>query len=146
MIVYVCSDHGGYELKEQLVPWLKETGWQVEDLGPYSFDPGDDYPDYVLPLAKKVQENPDSLGIIMGRSGNGEAIAANKLKGIRAVVCLNDMMAKMAREHNNANIVSLGADYVDFGTLKTIIQTFLNTSFPGEERHIRRLKKIEENT
>lgn len=140
--VYICSDHGGYELKEQIKPWLEGLGYQVEDMGPFSFDPGDDYPDYVLPLAQKVQTDKNSFGIILGRSGNGEVIAANKVKGIRAVLCLNDKMAEMAKVHNNANILSLGADYLNFNQVKSIVQTFLQTPFPKEERHVRRLQKV----
>jgi ribose 5-phosphate isomerase B len=105
-------------------------------------DPQDDYPDFILPLAEKVAKEMGATGIILGRSGNGEAIAANKVKGIRAAVCLNVKMAKMAREHNDANILSLGADYVDLKTAKAIVDTFLETFFSKEEKHKRRVNKI----
>ena len=142
--VYIATDHGGYELKEILKNWLKEQGYEVEDMGAHTLDPQDDYPDFIVPLARKVAQNPDSLGIISGRSGNGEAIAANKIKGIRATICINVEMAKKAKEHNNANILSLGADYMSVEDAKKIVQKFLDTPFSNAERHIRRLKKIEE--
>ena len=141
-MIYLGADHGGFEFKEQIKVWLEEKGLKIQDMGAYSFDPADDYPDFVIPLAKRVAEEPESLGLILGRSGNGEAMAANKVDGIRAVVCTNPRMAKMAREHNNANIISLGADYMDLETAQEIIQTFLDTPFTEEERHIRRINKI----
>lgn len=141
-VVYLASDHGGYNLKEELKPWLEEKGLTVEDLGAFDLNPQDDYPDFVLPLAQKVASNQNSKGIILGRSGNGEAIAANKVKSVRAVLCFNEKMAQMAREHNDANIISLGADYLEPEKMKLIVQVFLETPFPGEERHLRRLQKI----
>lgn len=141
-MIYLSSDHGGFEFKEQIKSWLEEKGLKTQDMGAYSFDPGDDYPDFVIPLAQRVAEEPESLGIILGRSGNGEAIAANKVDGVRAAVCTNPQMAKMAKEHNNANIISLGADYMDLETAKQIIQTFLDTPFTEAERHTRRINKI----
>lgn len=144
MKIYLATDHGGYELKEILKKWLVDEGYQVEDMGAHSLDPNDDYPDFIIPLAQKVAGAKDALGIISGRSGNGEAIAANKVKGIRAAVCLNEEMARKAKEHNNANIISLGADYMSVEEAKNIVKTFLDTPFSNEERHIRRLKKIEE--
>lgn len=143
MTIFIGSDHGGYQLKEQLKTWLKENNIIFEDLGASSLDPNDDYPDYVLPVAQKVAANPDNLGIVLGRSGNGEVIAANKIKGIRATLCLNEKMAEKAKEHNNANVLSLGADYISFDMAQRTVKTFLDTPFSGEERHLRRLKKIE---
>lgn len=141
-MIYIGADHGGFKVKEEIKAFLSESGEEVEDLGANSEDPEDDYPDFIIPVAKKVAENPDSLGIVLGRSGNGEAIAANKIKGIRAAVCLNSEMAKKAREHNNANVLSIGADYINPEEIKEIVQTFLNTPFSNEERHKRRLQKI----
>lgn len=144
MKVYLGADHGGYELKEEIKKYLSEHSIETEDLGALSLDPTDDYTDFIIPVAKNVASTPDSLGIVIGRSGNGEAIAANKIKGIRAAVCLNEKMAEKTKEHNNANILSLGADYVTFEDAKKIVQVFLDTPFSEDERHIRRLKKIEE--
>ena len=142
MKIYVASDHGGYELKKELVNYLQEKGHVIEDMGNKKHDSQDDYPDFILPLAEKVAKDIGTMGIILGRSGNGEAIAANKVKGIRAAVCLNAQVAKMAREHNDANILSLGADYVDLNTAKVIADTFLETSFSTKEKYKRRVNKI----
>ncbi len=144
MKVYLATDHGGYELKEILKTWLKEEGYEVEDMGANSLDPDDDYPNFIIPLARKVAQDPDSLGIISGRSGNGEAIAANKIKGIRAAVCINEEMARKAKQHNNANILSLGADYMSVDEAKNIVRAFLETPFSEDVRHIRRINKIKE--
>lgn len=142
MKVYLATDHGGYELKEILKNWLKENSYEVEDLGAHSLDPNDDYPDFIVPLARKISQEPESLGIISGRSGNGEAIAANKIKGVRAAVCLNEEMARKAKEHNDANILSLGADYMSVDEAKNIVRVFLETPFSKDERHVRRIDKI----
>lgn len=142
MRIYLASDHGGYKLKEELKEYLGEKRYEVEDVGNTKYDPEDAYPDFTLPLAEKVARNEGSLGIVIGRSGNGEAIAANKVKGVRAAVCLNEELAKKARSDNNANVLSLGADYIDTETAKKVVDVFLETSFSEEERHKRRVKKI----
>ncbi len=144
MKVYLATDHGGYELKEILKTWLTENDYEVEDMGAFSVNSGDDYPDFIIPLARKVAQDPDSLGIISGRSGNGEAMAANKIKGIRAAVCLNEEMARKAKQHNNANILSLGADYMSVNEAKNIVKAFLETPFSEDVRHVRRINKIKE--
>lgn len=144
MRVYIGADHGGYNLKEELKPYLVELGYEVEDLGAHSLVEDDDYPDYVLPVAEKVVGDGGSVGIVVGRSGNGEAIAANKVAGIRAAVCLNSEMARKAREHNDANVLSLGADCINSIDAKEVVKVFLETPFSGEERHIRRIRKITE--
>lgn len=144
MIVYLGADHGGFALKEKLKGWLLENGFITEDLGAYSLNPQDDYPDFIVPVAEKVASDPDSRGIILGRSGNGEAMAANKVDRVRAAVCLDEEMARKARQDNDANILSLGADFVDFNIAKKIVKTFLGTTFSEGARHIRRLKEIEE--
>lgn len=141
-MIYLGADHGGYSLKEDLKIWLAENNIPVEDLGADSFNPEDDYPDFIIPVAKKVALNEDNLGLVIGRSGNGEAIAANKVRGIRAAVCLNEEMARKAKEHNNANILSLGADYISVNEAKQILKVFIETSFSGDERHKRRIEKI----
>ena len=142
MKIYIASDHGGYEVKKELVSYLKGKGYVIEDMGNKEHDSLDDYPDFIIPLAEKVAEEMGATGIILGRSGNGEAVVANKVKGIRAAVCLNVKMAKMAREHDDANILSLGADYVDLKAVKVITDTFLETFFSKEKKYIRRVNKI----
>lgn len=147
MKIYIGTDHGGFELKEKLKDWLTENQYGVEDMGAHELVEDDDYPDFVIPVAEKVakeqREGLETLGIVVGRSGNGEAIAANKVKGVRAAVCTSVGMARKAREHNNANILVLGADYVDENLVKEMVKAFLETPFSGEERHRRRLQKIE---
>lgn len=142
-MIYLGTDHGGYFLKEQIKQWLTQDHIEFEDLGAYSLNPEDDYPDFIIPVAQKTAADPKSLGIIIGRSGNGEAIAANKIKGVRAALCLNEEMAKKAKEHNNANVLSLGADYTSQDEVRKIVKIFLETPFSNEERHVRRLQKIE---
>jgi ribose 5-phosphate isomerase B len=142
MKTYIAADHGGYELKKELISYLQEKGYAIEDMGNKEHDLQDDYPDFVFPLAEKVAKEMGATGIVIGRSGNGEAIAANKVKDIRAAVCLNIQMAKKAREDNDANILSLGADYVDLKTAKKIVDIFLETFFSKEEKHKRRINKI----
>lgn len=140
--IYIASDHGGFNLKEVLKRHLQEKGYEVKDMGNIKYNPEDDYPDFVIPLALRVAQSKQDFGIIIGRSGNGEAIAANKVKGIRAALSLNEQMAKKAREHNNANILSLGADYIEPEMAKKMVDVFLETPFSEEERHKRRLEKI----
>ena len=141
-MVYLGTDHGGYQLKEEIKTYLVQNNISAEDLGAHTLDPEDDYPDFIIPVAKKVTSDPASLGIIIGRSGNGEAIAANKVRGIRAALCLNEEMARKARQHNDANILSLGADYITQDEAKRIVRTFIETNFSNEDRHIRRIEKI----
>lgn len=143
-MIYIGADHGGFELKEKLKAWLLENGFETEDLGAYTLNPSDDYPDFIIPVAEKVANDHGGTGIILGRSGNGEAIAANKVDGVRAAICLDAEMARKARSDNDANVLSLGADFVDFDTAKRIVKTFLETPFSNGERHIRRLEEIEE--
>ena len=143
-MVYLGADHGGFKLKEEIKKYLADVGIETEDMGVFSLNPNDDYTDFVIPLAKKIATDSSSLGIVIGRSGNGEAIAANKVPGVRAAVCLNEMMAEKTRDHNNANVLSLGADYISPEDAKAVVKKFLDTPFSNEERHIRRLKKIEE--
>lgn len=144
MIVYLGADHGGFELKENLKKYLTELGYELDDLGAHTLNPNDDYTDFVFPVAQKVAQDPRNRGIVIGRSGQGEAIATNKIKGIRTAVCFSEEMARRTRDHNNSNILSLGADFIDIESAKRIVKVFLETPFPGEERHVRRLKKIEE--
>lgn len=148
MKIYIASDHGGFELKNQIVKHLKGGDHTVEDMGPSELNPDDDYPDYALPVAENVAVNPGSTGILICRSGNGMAVAANKVKGIYAALCINTTHAKKAREDDNANVLCLDADYG--GDEPTdIVDEFINSSFAGmDTRHGRRfqkVQKIEEN-
>lgn len=142
MKVYIGTDHGGFELKEKLKKYVASLGYEVMDKGAFQLDPEDDYPDFIIPVAQAVSKDSEARGIVLGRSGNGEQIAANKIKGVRAALCMNETMAQKAREHNDANVISIGADYVDEDMAKKMIKIFLATPFSGEERHKRRLEKI----
>ncbi|MEK7182913.1 MAG: RpiB/LacA/LacB family sugar-phosphate isomerase [Patescibacteria group bacterium] len=148
MKIYIGSDHGGYQLKEELKKYLSELGYETEDMGGHELNPEDDYPDFIFPVAEnvalRVAQGEHAMGIVIGRSGNGEVIAANKVKGIRAALCTTKAMARHAREHNDANILSLGADVIDAKGVKEIVKVFLETPFSNEERHKRRLQKIDD--
>lgn len=144
MKIYLASDHGGYQLKNEIKAHLTSMGYGVEDMGAHRLNPLDDYTDFVFPLAEKISQSGTSMGIILGRSGNGEAIAANKVKGVRAALCFDEAMARKAREHNNANVLSIGSDFIDLETAKKIVDAFLETHYPAMERHERRLAKIAE--
>lgn len=146
MKVYIASDHAGFELKEILKTFISENPeYYLEDMGPHTLDPSDDYPDYILPLAEKVAAEEGSMGIVIGGSGEGEAIAANKVQGIRAAEYYggNLEIVRLSREHNNANILSLGARFVSSEDAKHAVTLWLTTPFSGEERHVRRIEKIE---
>lgn len=150
MKVHLAADHGGFELKEKIKGWLEEWAhstssgewYTVEDHGAHTLDAADDYPDFVIPAAKAVSQDEASLGIVLGRSGNGEAMAANKVKGVRAAVCMNVEMVRKAREHNNANVLALGGDYVTESEAREIVKAFLETPFSQDERHVRRIERI----
>ncbi|MBB5136314.1 ribose 5-phosphate isomerase B [Thermocatellispora tengchongensis] len=142
MRVYIGADHAGYELKNHLVSVLKEYGHEVTDCGPFVYDPEDDYPAFVLRAAEGVAGDPGSLGVVIGGSGNGEQIAANKVRGIRAVLAWNEDTARLGREHNNANVVSVGARQHTAKEATKLVQTFLATAFSGDERHSRRIAQI----
>lgn len=139
--IYIASDHGGYNLKEVLISYLSKKGYEVIDEGNKTFDTNDDYPDFIIPMSEKVVKD-KCVGIVLGRSGNGEAIAANKVKGIRAALCMNVEMARKARMDNDANILSLGADIIAQPEALEVVDAFLETPFSGKERHIRRINKI----
>ena len=145
MTIYIGADHRGFQLKEILKIFLKEIGYEVVDFGNDIYDENDDYPDFVLPVAKKVAENPEqNRGIVLGGSGQGEAIAANKVKGIRAAVFYGgpEEIIKLSREHNSANILSLGASFLSEEQARQAVRIWLETPFSGAERHKRRLEKI----
>lgn len=143
-MIYLGADHRGFNLKEKIKKYLENLNYKVVDLGNKIFDPNDDYPDFGKAVAFKVAKNPvKDKGILLCGSGNGMAIVANKEKGVRAVLVFNEKMAKFSREHDDANVLALPADFLKFETAKKIVKTWLETKFSGEKRHIRRLKKIE---
>lgn len=142
MKVYLASDHAGFELKEKVKKFLLEQGYEIEDCGAYALDPNDDYPDFCGKAAQQVAEHPGSFGIVLGKSGAGEAIVANKIKGVRAFLGINEENVKLAREHNDANVLSLGSALVGEELAKELVKLFLETPFSGEERHKRRIEKI----
>jgi ribose 5-phosphate isomerase B len=140
--VYLGSDHAGFELKAAIISWLKEAGHEAVDCGPASYDPGDDYPPYVMRAAKGTIDDPGSLGIVIGGSGNGEQIAANKIPGIRAALAWTVETARLARQHNDANVLSLGAREYSTEDGVSFVKVFLETPFSGEPRHARRIAMI----
>ncbi|MFC1633025.1 RpiB/LacA/LacB family sugar-phosphate isomerase [Patescibacteria group bacterium] len=142
LTIYLASDHGGFEYKNKLAEVLAEQNYQVENLGPDALDPKDDYPDFAFPLAEKVATDNGSLGIMFCRGGQGMAIAANKVKGIRAAVCWNKKSAADSKKDNDTNILSLSADDLTWEEITAIVTTWLETPFSREERHVRRIQKI----
>lgn len=139
MRVHLGSDHAGFELKEAVVRRLSELGHEPVDHGPAEYDALDDYPTYCLRAAEATAAEPASLGVVIGGSGNGEAISANKVTGVRCALAWSTEMAQLAREHNDANIVSLGARMHDEATALSILETFLETAYSGEDRHSKRI-------
>jgi ribose 5-phosphate isomerase B len=142
MRVYLGSDHAGYDLKQYLVGRLAGSGHDVRDMGASSYDPEDDYPAYCLHAAARVVGDAGSLGVVIGGSGNGEQIAANKVPGVRAALAWNEETARLAREHNDANVVAIGARMHSLDVAEAIVTTFLKTPFSQEERHIRRIQQV----
>jgi len=144
--IYIASDHAGFEYKEMLKPFLRDLGHAVEDLGPLKMDENDDYPDFISLAAKAVSVNPEnSRGVILGGSGQGEAIVANRFPNVRAAVYYggNTGIVVKSREHNNSNILSLGARFISKEEAQDAVKLWLETEFPQEERHLRRIGKIE---
>jgi ribose 5-phosphate isomerase B len=144
MRVYLGTDHAGFELKNHLVAWLTEQGHEAVDCGAPVYDAEDDYPTFVLRAAESVAGDPESLGIVIGGSGNGEAIAANKVKGVRAALAWNDETAQLAREHNDANVISLGARMITQEEATRFVKLFLDTPFSKAPRHMRRIGMLAE--
>ena len=166
MKIFIGADHAGYELKEKIKIYLKELelGYEIVDKGAFKYDEGDDYPDFVTPVANAVAEGPKSeerRGIVLGGSGQGEAMHANRVAGVRAAVFYGEVLpqdviditgrksvdpyeiVKLSREHNGANVLSVGARFVSENEAKFAIELFLSTKFSSEERHVRRIKKLE---
>ncbi|MFF0346050.1 ribose-5-phosphate isomerase [Kribbella sp. NPDC004875] len=142
MRVHIGSDHAGFELKNHLVQHLTAAGHDVVDHGPAVYDAVDDYPPYCLRTGQAVVDEPGSLGIVIGGSGNGEQIAANKVKGVRAVLAWSTDTARLGREHNNANVISVGARMHTEEEAAGFVDTFLATDYSGEERHTRRIEML----
>ncbi len=154
MDIFLASDHAGFELKAKLYKYLKDQGHNVIDYGPHELDDADDYPDLIAPLAHEISQNPASRAIILGGSGQGEAMVANRFPNVRAVVYNGETRPRdgrqvpseliLSREHNDANVLSLGARFLNEEETKEAVELWLHAKFSGEERHVRRLKKIEE--
>lgn len=142
MKIHIGSDHAGLESKAKIIAHLQSKGHQVQDHGPYSFDPLDDYPEFCIPVAIATANERRSFGIVIGGSGNGEQIAANKVKGIRAALVWSVETARLAREHNDANVISLGGHMHDEKFCLELVDAFLATPFSGDERHVRRIGLI----
>ena len=146
MIIHIATDHAGLELKEKVKSYLSKLDYEVIDHGAYEYDSLDDYPDFIFPCAEAVSNDPNSKGIILGGSGQGEAMAANRVKGVRAAVFYNgpDEIIKLSRQHNDANILSLGARFMSDQEMYKIIELWLSTDFESG-RHKRRIEKLDEN-
>ena len=140
MIIPIGCDHAGFELKNSLIEYLTSQGHEIKDFGTFS-EESIDYPDYAHPVASFIEENNNSLGILICGSGNGINMSANKHQGIRAALCWLPEIAKLAREHNNANIISLPARFINLSEAKEMIDLFLSTDFEGG-RHQKRIDKI----
>jgi ribose 5-phosphate isomerase B len=140
--IYLGSDHAGYELKTALIEWLTGAGHEPVDCGPESYHPDDDYPPYVMRAAQGAISDPGSLGIVIGGSGNGEQIAANKIPGVRAALAWSEETARLARQHNDANVLSLGAREYPVADAISFAKVFVQTPFSGEPRHARRIGQI----
>src|SRR4051794_12511935 len=144
MRVYLGSDHAGFELKNHLAEWLTARGHEAVDCGPATYDAQDDYPPFVMLAASRTAGDPGTLGIVIGGSGNGEAIAANKVDGVRAALAWNDDTARLAREHNDANVISVGARMHTSEEATRFVEIFVETPFTGAERHARRIAMLTE--
>jgi ribose 5-phosphate isomerase B len=139
MRVYLGSDHAGFELKATLIEHLTRQGHETVDCGALTYDPDDDYPAPCIAAASRTVADPGSLGIVIGGSGNGEQIAANKVKGVRAALAWSDETARLAREHNDANVISIGARNHPSEDAQRFVDIFLATPFSNEARHVRRI-------
>lgn len=143
-MIYLATDHAGFELKEKIKRFLDSEGYDVKDCGAFVYDKADDYPDFISQAAQAVSKDPDSKAIILGGSGQGEAIVANKFPNVRAAVYYGKVeeMPKLTRQHNDSNILSLGARFLDEKEACKAVKLFLQTPFSEDSRHIRRINKI----
>ena len=142
MQVHIGGDHAAFELHQELLSFLEAEGHEVVDHGPFEYDAVDDYPVFVIRAAQAVAADPGSRGIVLGGSGNGEQMAANKVAGIRAALCYNAELARLAREHNDAQVLSMGGRMQSVEEAKEMVRVFLATDFTGEERHQRRIDMV----
>lgn len=146
MRIHLATDHAGFALKEEIKVWLHSLGYAVSDEGAFTLEAEDDYPDFVQIVAKQISANPEEeRGIIFGGSGQGEAMVANRFRNVRAAVYYggDEQIVRLSREHNNANVLSIGARFVDGARAKEVIKIWLDTEFTGDERHARRIAKID---
>ena len=162
MTIALASDHAGFEQLKQLQDFLESKGYQCHNFGPVDLTPDDDYPDFIFPAAKAVASGGCERGIILGRSGEGEAMAANRIKGVRCAVFYGPAVPRrvvdahgrtshdpyeiirLVRQHNDSNMLSLGSSFVSFKDIKNVVKLWLETPFSGEDRHARRNKKLDE--
>lgn len=142
MRIHIAADHAGFELKQAIVAHLERAGHDVVDHGAHAYDAEDDYPPMCIAAGEAVVAEPGSLGIVLGGSGNGEQIAANKVAGVRAALVWNLSTAELAREHNDANIIAIGARQHSVEEVFALVDRFVATSFSGEERHARRIAQV----
>ena len=144
-MIYLASDHGGYEMKNSILEYLLDSGIKVKDFGPFAYDKFDDYPDFIIPAAIEVAKDENNFGIFLGGSGQGEAWAANKVKGIRAALYYGGPLEIVvnSKTHNNANVLSLGAKHLTQLEVISVVKLWIETAFPNEERHLRRLNKVD---
>jgi ribose 5-phosphate isomerase B len=142
--IFLASDHAGYELKSALGAFLGERGYIIEDLGPLSYEPLDDYPDTIGPLARAIADDKAAFGIAIGASGQGEAMVCNRTASVRAAVYYgnNKEVLTLSRQHNNANVLSLGAKFLTQEEAKDAVLLWLETDFSNDERHVRRIAKL----
>lgn len=154
MKIFIGSDHAGFGLKEKLILYLKDLGYEIEDKGAFEYSEEDDYPDFIIPVAREVSMHPNEVrGIILGGSGQGEAMAANKFKNVRAMVyygqgqCIvteeSESIVKISRADNNSNILSLGARFITETEMQEAVKEWLNTPFKNTEKYKRRIDKME---
>lgn len=142
MRIHVGTDHAGFELKEAVVGHLRAAGHDVVDHGALRYDPEDDYPAYCIAAAEAVVADPGTLGVVIGGSGNGEQIAANKVLGVRAALAWNDATARLGRAHNDANVVAIGARQHPVDEAIALVTAFLDEPFSGDPRHQRRIDEV----
>jgi ribose 5-phosphate isomerase B len=142
MRVFLGSDHAGYELKRHLIEWLTAHGHEPVDCGPAAYDAADDYPPFVLRAAQRTAAEPGTLGIVVGGSGNGEVIAANKVQGVRAALAWSEETAVLGREHNDANVISIGARMHDIDAATRFVELFIATPYSKDDRHTRRIEML----
>lgn len=144
--ILIASDHAGFEMKQMLVTGVRELGYDVIDMGPHNYDQLDDYPDTITPVARKISEYPDQYrGIVLGYSGQGEAIICNRFPHVRAVVLCHydEEVIELSRQHNDANVLSIGAQFLSDAQARQAVELWLSTDFSHEDRHLRRIQKIE---